>query len=105
MKILGVNSVSNAQVNRVKLQKNSSKINPLLKNEAALSFKGIEAGGKAILGTVLGLAIGALTGGIGAILFGGMIGCAGGAIKGSIDEAKNSDDDENTDDIDHGCYV
>ena len=81
-------SVSHKKLNTVN---NTQKLN----NE--VSFKGgLEVGAKSVAGTILGIGLGVLTGGVGAPLILGMLGAAAGKIKGTVDEASkgNSSDDD-----------
>jgi len=54
-----------------------------------VQFRGWQGSAGATLGTLAGIGIGVLTGGLGAILFGAMVGCAAG---GAVGDSKNDDD-------------
>ena len=62
------------------------------------TFRGLEAGAKGVVGTLAGLGLGTLltigSGGILAPLLLTMGGCAAGCIKGSMDESKKNDSDD-----------
>ncbi|MCQ2753603.1 MAG: hypothetical protein MJ231_00980 [bacterium] len=64
----------------------------------SVSFRGLEAGAKGVVGTLAGLGLGTLltigSGGILAPLLLSMGGCAAGCIKGSMDESAKDESDD-----------
>lgn len=63
-----------------------------------VQFKSWQGSAGAIIGTAAGIGLGFLTGGLGAILIGSMVGCAAGGAVGES-QGNHNDDDISYDDI------